>query len=64
MNIDGPTTALILSILGFMVTLFLYKLGNDVKKNRREKEQLTYKERLYRASQKRFKKISNNIQEH
>ena len=63
MNIDGPTTALILSILGFMVTLFLYKLGNDVKKNRREKEQLTYKERLYRASQKRFKKISNDIQE-
>ena len=63
MNIDGPTTALILSILGFMVTLFLYELGNDVKKNRREKEQLTYKERLYRASQKRFKKPSNNIQE-
>jgi len=63
MNIDGPTSALILSILGFMATLFLYKLGNDVKKNRRQKEQLAYKERLYRASQKRFKKISNDIQE-
>lgn len=63
MNIDGPTSALILSILGLMVTLFLYKLGNDVKKHRRKKEHLTYKERLYRASQKRFKKTSNNIQE-
>ncbi len=63
MSIDGPTSALILSILGFMATVFLYKLGNDVKKNRRQKEQLTYKERLYRASQKRFKKISNDIQE-
>lgn len=63
MSIDGPTSALILSILGLMATLFLYKLGNDVKKNRRQKEQLTYKERLYRASQKRFKKISNDIQE-
>ena len=63
MIIDGPTSALILSILGFMATVFLYKLGNDVKKNRRQKEQLTYKERLYRASQKRFKKTSNDIQE-
>ena len=63
MIIDGPTSALILSILGLMATLFLYKLGNDVKKHRRQKEQLTYKERLYRASQKRFKKISNDIQE-
>lgn len=62
MIIDGPTSALILSILGFMATLFLYKLGNDVKKNRRKKELLTYKERLYRASQKRFKKISNDTQ--
>ena len=41
MNIDGPTSALILSILGFMATLFLYKLGNDVKKHRRKKELLT-----------------------
>ena len=63
MNIDGPTSALILSILGLIATLFLYKLGNDVKKHRRKKELLTYKERLYRASQKRFKKISNNTQE-
>ena len=63
MIIDGPTSTLILSILGLMATLFLYKLGNDVKKHRRKKEQLTYKERLYRASQKRFKKISNDIQE-
>ncbi len=63
MNIDGPTSALILSILGLMATVFLYKLGNDVKKNRRKKELLTYKERLYRASQKRFKKISNDKKE-
>ncbi len=63
MSIDGPTSALILSILGFMATVFLCKLGNDVKKNRREKEQLAYKERLYRASQKRLKKTSNDIQE-
>ena len=63
MIIDGPTSALILSILGFMATLFLYKLGNDVKKHRRKKEQLTYKERLHRASQKRFKKIPNDKKE-
>ena len=63
MIIDGPTSALILSILGLMATLFLCKLGNDVKKNRRKKEQLAYKERLYRASQKRFKKISNDKKE-
>ena len=63
MNIDGPTSALILSILGLMATLFLYKLGNDVKKHRRKKELLAYKERLYRASQKRLKKTSNDTQE-
>ena len=63
MNIDGPTSALILSILGFMAVLFLYKLGNDVKKHRRKKELLTYKEHLYRASKIRFKKTSNDTQE-
>ena len=63
MNIDGPTIALILSILGLLATLFLYKLGNDVRKIRIKKQRITYKERLYIAVQKRFKKISNDIQE-
>ena len=63
MNIDGPTSALILSILGLMATLFLYKLGKEIKKHRRKKELLAYKERLYRASQKRFKKTSNDKKE-
>ncbi len=62
MNIDGPTSALILSILGLMATLFLYKLGNDVKKHRIKKQKVTYKERLHKASQKRFNTISNNKQ--
>jgi len=63
MNIDGPTIALILSILGLLATLFLYKLGNDVRKTRIKKQRITYKERLYIAAQKRFKKTSNDIQE-
>ena len=63
MRIDGPTIALILSILGLLATLFLYKLGNDVRKIRIKKQRITYKERLYIAVQKRFKKISNDIQE-
>ncbi len=62
MNIDGLTSALILSILGLLATLFLYKLGNDVKKYRIKKQKLTYKERLHKASQKRFKKTANKIQ--
>lgn len=63
MRIDGSTIALILSILGLMAMLFLYKLGNDVRKHRRKKELLTYKERLYRASRKRFKGTSNKNKE-
>ena len=63
MNIEGPTSALILSILGLLATLFLYKLGNDVRKIRIKKQRITYKERLYIAVQKRFKKTSNDIQE-
>ena len=63
MNIDGPTSALILSILGLFAVLFLYKLGNDVRKIRIKKQRITYKERLYIAVQKRFKKTSNDIQE-
>ena len=49
MNIDGPTIALILSILGLLATLFLYKLGNDVRKIRIKKQRITYKERFYIA---------------
>ena len=63
MNIDGPTSALILSILGLFAVLFLYKLGNDVRKIRIKKQRITYKARLYIAVQKRFKKTSNDIQE-
>jgi uncharacterized membrane protein len=55
MSIDGPTIALILSILGLLATLFLYKLGNDVRKIRIKKQRITYKERLYIAVQKRWK---------
>ncbi len=47
MSIDGPTIALILSILGLLATLFLYKLGNDVRKIRIKKQRLNYKERFY-----------------
>jgi len=63
MNIDGPTIALILSILGLLATLFLYKLGNDIRKIRIKKQRITYKQRFYTAAQKRFKKTSNDIQE-
>ena len=63
MNIDGPMIALILSLLGLMATLFLYKLGNDVKNHHRRKQRLTYKERLFKASQKRFKDISTDTKE-
>lgn len=55
MRIDGPTIALILSILGLLATLFLYKLGNDVRKIRIKKQRITYKERFYIAAQKRWK---------
>ena len=59
----GQTIALILSILGLITALFLYKLGMDVRKIRIKKQRLTYKERFYTAVQKRFKKISNDTQE-
>lgn len=63
MQLEGQTIALILSILGLLATLFLYKLGADIRKIRIQKQRITYKERLYIAAQKRFKKISNDIQE-
>ena len=59
----GQAIALILSILGLITALFLYKLGNDVRKIRIKKQRITYKERFYIAAQKRFKKTSNDIQE-
>ncbi len=55
MNIDGPTIALILSILGLFVTLFLYKLGSDVRKTRIKKQRMTCKKRLADAVHKRWK---------
>lgn len=54
MKIDGPTIALILSILGLMVTLFLTKLGNDVRKNRIRNQRLSYKEKIILAVKKRW----------
>ena len=54
MNIDGPTIALILSILGLLAVLFLYKLGSDIRKYRIKKQRLTFKERLSDAVHKRW----------
>ena len=54
MKIDGPTIALILSILGLMATLFLTKLGNDVRKNRIKNQRLSYKEKINLAVKKRW----------
>lgn len=54
MKIDGPTIALILSILGLMATLFLTKLGNDVRKNRIKNQRLSYKEKISLAVKKRW----------
>ena len=54
MKIDGPTIALILSILGLMATLFLTKLGNDVRKNRIKNQRLSYKEKISLAIKKRW----------
>lgn len=51
----GQTIALILSILGLITALFLYKLGMDVRKIRIKKQRLNYKERFYTAVQKRWK---------
>ncbi len=54
MSLDGPTIALILSILGLMATLFLTKLGNDVRKNRIKNQRLSYKEKISLAVKKRW----------
>jgi len=55
MSLDGSTIALILSILGLMATLFLTKLGNDVRKNRIKNQRLSYKEKISLAVKKRWK---------
>lgn len=55
MKIDGPTIALILSILGLMATLFLTKLGNDVRKNRIKNQRLSYKDKISLAVKKRWR---------
>lgn len=55
MNINGATTALILSILGLLATLFLYKLGNDVRKNSLKNKRFTFKQRITYAMRKRWK---------
>lgn len=55
MNLDGQTVALLLSILGLLATLFLYRLGTDVRKKRIKKERITFKERFNTAVQKRWK---------
>ena len=54
MSLSGPTIALMLSILGLMATLFLTKLGNDVRKNRIKNQRLSYKEKISLAVKKRW----------
>jgi len=54
MSLDGQTIALILSILGLMATLFLTKLGNDVRKNRIKNQRLSYKQKISLAIKKRW----------
>ena len=54
MSLDGPTITLILSILGLMATLFLAKLGNDVRKNRIKNQRLSYREKISLAVKKRW----------
>ncbi len=50
----GDTLALVLSILGLLATLFLYKLGADVRKIRIKKQHMTFKKRLSDAVHKRW----------
>lgn len=50
----GDTLALVLSILGLLATLFLYKLGSDVRKKRIKKQYMTFKKRLVNAAYKRW----------
>jgi len=52
---SGETFVLLLSIVGLLATLFLYKLGTDVRKNHLKKQRITFKERLYKAILKRWK---------
>lgn len=51
----GDTLALVLSILGLLTTLFLYKLGSDVRRIRIKKQHMTFKKRLSDAAHKRWK---------
>lgn len=50
----GDTLALVLSILGLLATLFLYKLGSDVRRIRIKKQHMTIKKRLSDAAHKRW----------
>ncbi len=51
----GDTLALVLSILGLLATLFLYKLGSDIRRIRIKKQRMTLKEHLHKAVQKCWK---------
>ena len=55
MTLDGQTIVLILSIIGLLATVFVSKLGTDVRKHHIKKQRLTLKERLTDASHKRLK---------
>lgn len=54
LTINGSTFVLIVSILGFMFSMFLYKLGTDIKANKRKEKQQTRKECFLTALKKRW----------
>lgn len=51
---SGETFILVLSLLGLLATLLLYRLGSDVRNDRRKRQRLMVKERLYWAVQQRW----------
>ena len=52
--IDGSTMVLIISILAFLFSLFLYTLGTDIKARHRREKRQTRQERLMHALKKRW----------
>lgn len=60
--IDGPTMVLIISILVFFASLFLYKLGMDIRTNRIRVKRKTRKDRIVATLHKRW--VCHNTKEH
>lgn len=54
MKIDGPTIALILSVLGLVASLFLTKLGDDVRKNRFKNQCISRRQYIRKAIKKHW----------